>query len=152
MLSGPQRKFCEGIVAGLNATDSYAKAYPKATRRAARAHGARLVAKGSIKSEIARLRAAAQEKAGSAVLTLAEKRSFLARLLRINVAEIDVSKDGDLLAGLDRTEGSEKTEGLVKLRLADKLKAIELDNDLSGEGSEAGANDELAGLLARLRK
>jgi hypothetical protein len=36
--------------------------------------------------------------------------------------------------------------------MCDKLRAIELDNDLAGEGSEAEKNDEFAELLRELRK
>lgn len=149
MLSGPQRKFCEGIVAGLNQTEAYAAAYPKASRDAARSSAPGLLAKDSIRAEIARMRALADERAGSAVLTLAEKRKWLARLLRVNPATLDTESDGDLLAGVDIEEGRAGSK-VKKIRVADKIAAIKLDNDLAGEGSEAEANDALAGLLSRV--
>jgi hypothetical protein len=152
MLTGPQRKFCEGIVVGKTATDAYAIAYPKSSPKASESGASRLLRNDKVKAEIARLRAKADEKAGSAVLTLAEKRSFLKRLLFANVAQLDVAEDGDLLAGLDRVDGSEGSVGVLKIRLPDKLAAIKLDNDLAGDGSEAGANDALQGLLERVMK
>ena len=126
MLSGPQKTFCDGIVRGLNQTEAYQRAYPKASPDAARKHAPRLVAKGDIKAEIERMRQKAEEKAGSAVLTLAEKRMKLAEITRSN---------------------SEETR--------DKLSAIKIDNDLSGDGAEAEGNKALAGLaglVERLRR
>ena len=126
MLSGPQKAFCDGIVRGLNQTEAYQRAYPKASPDAARKHAPRLVAKGDIKAEIERMRQKAEEKAGSAVLTLAEKRMKLAEITRSN---------------------SEETR--------DKLSAIKIDNDLSGDGAEAEGNKALAGLaglVERLRR
>ena len=144
MLSGPQRKFCEGIVAGLNGTDAYCRAYPKSSRAASRARAPILLAKDSVQTEITRLRAKADEKAGSAVLTLAEKRSFVARLVRAKVA--DLPPDSDLFNSVKRSKDG------IEFRLPDKLRAIELDNDLAGDGSEAGANDALSELLNRVMK
>jgi hypothetical protein len=61
--------------------------------------------------------------AGETVLSLKEKREFLAGVVRLN---------------------KDKTQ--------DKLAAIRLDNDLAGEGSEAKGMGALAALLGRVRK
>lgn len=152
MLSGPHRVFVEGIVRGLSATDAYAAAYPKARRDSARGHAARLMTNDDIMAEVARMRAEAEKQAGSAILELAEVHRFLARLVRLNLATIDTAKDGDLLAGLDRIDGSNGAAGILKLRLPCKLAAIGRWADLKGEGAEAGANEALTGLLGRIRK
>lgn len=130
MLSGPRQKFCEGIVAGLNATQAYIGAYPKSSVEAARRSASDLLTNPDVQAEIERMRKKAEERAGSAVLTLAEKRMKLAAIVRQEKPEID---------------GCE-------LSVTDKLKAIALDNDLAGEGSEAKGNEGLAALIARLRK
>lgn len=143
-ITGPQRKFCEGIISGLSGVDAYCAAYPNSSRAAARASAADLLAKASITAEIQRLRDAAQEKAGSAILTLAEKRKWLARLLRVNLSDLSLGQDGDLLHSIAPGKLGDK------LTLCDKLAAIKLDNDLAGEGSEAEANDALGGLLERI--
>jgi hypothetical protein len=96
-----------------------------------------------VKVEIVRLRAAADQTAGSAVLDCAEKRRFLARLIRVNLSALDEVLDGDLL------QVCELDKGKLRMRLFDKIHAIELDNDLAGEGTQAEAKDRLAGLLAR---
>lgn len=55
-----------------------------------------------------------------------------------------------LEAGSDLWQAIEtQPDGRNKLRLPDKLAAIELDNDLAGEGSGSNVNDELAAMLRR---
>lgn len=130
MITGPQRKFCEAYALDQNGTSAYLSAYPKSTEAAAGVSAHRLLKSAKILAEIARIRRKAEEKAGSAILTLAEKRSKLAGVVRAANGQLD---------------GSE-------VRISDKLAAIKLDNDLAGEGSEAGANDALGELLAKLRK
>lgn len=53
-------------------------------------------------------------------------------------------------AASDLWESIKRTREGAEYRLPDKLRAIQLDNDLAGEGSEAQANDELAALLGRI--
>lgn len=144
MLSGPRRRFCEGIVAGKSATDAYAEAYPRTGRSTARKHASRLMKDEGVKAEIARLRAQADAKAGSAVLTLMEKRMFLARLVRCNLRKLN-EVDGDLFVSVKHTEAG------TEYRIGCKLKAIEIDNDLAGEGSEAEGRDAFGEWLASLR-
>ena len=119
MLSGPRQKFCEGIVSGLNATQAYLAAYPNSSEEGARRSASVLLTKLDVSAEIERMRRKAEERAGSAVLTLAEKRAKLAAIVRQDKPVI---------------------------------KAIALDNDLAGEGSEAKGNEGLSALIARLRK
>lgn len=78
------------------------------------------------------------------VLTIAEKRQFLARLVRCKPAV--EPHDSDLWNGV------EAVDGVIKYKLPDKLRAIALDNDLAGEGAEASGQKALAELVKRLRK
>lgn len=80
----------------------------------------------------------------ASLLTIEEKRVFLARIVRARVAELP--EDSDLWISVKRTE---KT---AEFRLPDKLAAIKADNDLAGEGAEASGGDALAGLLGRIRQ
>lgn len=106
-----------------------------------------------LKAEAKRRQDAEDAKANEAVfLSLAEKRKFAARLVRVNVAELDLKKDGDLLAGIDRVDGSQGEVGVLKLKLSDKLRAIQIDNDLAHEGAQAEGLDAMGQLLERLRK
>ncbi|WP_397382822.1 terminase small subunit [Prosthecobacter sp.] len=159
MLSGPHQKFCEGIVFGLNQTEAYLEAYPNSSAEAARRSASDLLTKPDIQAEISRMRKAAEDKAGSAVMTLAEKRMFLARVVRTPVGEVDPTSD--LCQEYHRTrqmvgrgEDAEEWE-TEKIKTASKLEAIKIDNDLSGDGAEAEGNKALGGLAAlilRLRK
>lgn len=105
---------------GLTQTAAYQAAYPRASYGTARAKASALVTKGSIRAEIQRLRAKADAMASSAVMTLMQKRVFLARVVRANVALL--RPDSDFWTGV----------GKRRFRMADKLRAIELDNELAG--------------------
>jgi hypothetical protein len=72
------------------------------------------------------MRKAADEKAGSAVMQCIEKREFPARIDRARVGLLD--HDSDLLQSVKRANG------VVELKLPDKLAAIQLDNKLAGDG------------------
>jgi hypothetical protein len=74
MLSGPQRKFAEGVASGLSAMAAYRAAYPGAKENSVNANAARLIGKDGIKSEIERLRKMAE---GPILLTLERKLGFL---------------------------------------------------------------------------
>lgn len=143
-LTGPQLHFVSGVVSGLSSMDAYRAAYPKATPESVHANAFRLMANDGVKTEIARQRHAAELMAGGAILTLAEKRGYFARLVRSRISLLP--DDSDLFVSIKRTKDG------TEYRLADKLRAIELDNDLAGEGSESEANDALAGLLERCMK
>jgi hypothetical protein len=100
MLSKPHCKFCESIISGLTGVRAYALAYPRCSLKTARFNASHLRAKLQIQDEIARLRAQADTIAGPAVLTLIEKRRWLARVVRANLALLDPKIDGDLLVSL----------------------------------------------------
>lgn len=143
-ISGPQRKFCEGIIKGLSNTEAYLKAYPKSSAEAARRSASDLLTKPDIQACIAELREKADNRPGSAVLTRAQKRDFLARLVMARVGELP--PDSDLWNSIKTTDQG------IEYKLPDKLNAIKLDNDLAGEGSEAEGQDALTKLLERVMK
>ncbi len=134
-------KFVEGIISGLNGTDAYSAAYPESSRDAARSSAATLLANPSIQDEIARLRKLAEEKAGGPVLSLAEKRMRIARIVRAKPSEASADNEDCQI---------QVTKMGPVYVFPDKLAAIKLDNDLSGQGSEATANDALGALLTRI--
>lgn len=133
-MTGPRMKFCEGIVSGLNGAESYRGAYPRATVHAAEVGASRLLRNAEVSAEIARLRAVAEQLAGSAVLTLIRKRLALAAI---------VESPGGYLNG-------------KKVLTSDVIAAVKLDAALAGEGRDAEAvdyaADALGQLLARIRK
>ena len=100
--------------------------------------------------EVARyLKVMRQRAAQGMVLSLQAKREFLCRIVTTPLMGIDPrGKDGDLILKYKNTitelGGSEE---IVKL---DPLKAIELDNKLSGDDPESNAIGSLASALAGL--
>jgi hypothetical protein len=109
-------RFARELAKGCSQDAAYVAAGYKQHRGAA----ARLCAKVSVSARVAWFLA---QTAGETVLSLKEKREFLAGVVRLN---------------------KDKTQ--------DKLAAIRLDNDLAGEGSEAKGMGALAALLGRVRK
>lgn len=132
MLSGRHRKFAEGIVRGLTATDAYAAAYPKSSPANANKNAPRLVRNAEIRAEVERLRAKSDEIAGSAVMDRAEILMFLTRIVRARVALLPA--DSDLWESVKHSKFG------TEYRLPDKLGAIGRWADLQSEGSEASAN------------
>lgn len=146
MLSGPQRKFCEGIAKGMPAMVAYALAYPKCKPHSAEANTTRLMKNDEVKAEIEALRKRADEMPGGAVFTLRQKREILFKIG--NAKPSEAGPDNPLAVLAMSKAGPYYT-------FPDKLQAIKIDNDLSGDGAEAEGNKALGGmaaLLARLRK
>ena len=127
-----QLKFAAGVAAGLSDGAAYAAAFPKSkhpAKDAARLLSDKNPEKPEILGEIQRIRRKAEEMGGSELLTLIEKRKFLAKLVRSRLA--DEPEDSDLWQEISHTEAG------TKRKLADKLKAITIDNDLASEGAQA---------------
>ena len=132
------------VAGGASAAEAYRKAGFKASGPTAQTKGPKLAKQGHIKVRVADLRRKAQEAAKEreveGVLTLAEKRLFLARVLRTPVGQ--VTADSDLA---QEVTVDEKT---MKVKMPDKLKALALDNDLAIEGAEA--NKEAMTIIVRI--
>ncbi len=141
-LSGSRRKFCEGVVSGLTFAAEYREAYPESEPENAHKNARRLTGNDDIQAEVARLRLLADDNAGPAVMDLIEKRKFLARIVRAQVSLLPA--DSDLWNSIKLTPSG------TEFRMADKLLAIRLDNDLSGQGCTAEGDDALAGLISRI--
>lgn len=148
-----ERFACE-LAKGANQSQAYRLAGYTATDPDAK--GSRMAVIGSI---MARVRWLKKQAATSTVLTIAEKREFLAKVLRTPIGEVDESNPlaqevtyesvggqrGRLKRGQD-DEGNEECEPLrerIKIKMPSKLEAIKLDNDLSGEGAEAEGQGKL---------
>ena len=144
MLKAPILKICEQVAIGVSATRAYMSAYPNAGYATANTTACKILARPEVRAEIARLRAQAQTMAGSAVMTLIEKRSFLARVVRAQIALLP--EDSDLWQSVSHTHC-----GSI-YRLPDKLQAIVEDTRLAGLDTEAAGYDSLAQWLATLRK
>lgn len=117
------------------------KAYELAGYKRDDASACRLSRNAKVQARIEWLK---RQAAAVDVLTIAEKRQFLARLVRCKPAE--EPPESDLWNGIEDTEQGRR------YKLPDKLRAIALDNDLAGDGAEAGGQKALGELVKRLRK
>lgn len=138
--------FAQAYAVSGNAAAAWVKA-TKGKKTHSDANGAKWAVISSIKARVAELRAKADALSeASTVLTILEKRQFLARVVRTPVGEIDHSSD--LCQERTYIEGQEETS--VKIKMPDKLRAVQLDNDLAVDGAEAGANKAMEIIIRKL--
>lgn len=124
MLNGPQYKFA----AGLSSVEAYREAYPNAGAESARRSASKLMTNHDVLQEITRIRAKAGSLSEDAVLAIAEKRKFLARIVRAQLSELP--DDSDLWQEISINEQGSKR------KLPCKLKAIMADNLLASNGAD----------------
>lgn len=119
---------------------------PKTANR----QGDKWVKKGDIKARIDWLRAEVERRQQeqkdaqneSALLSIEEKRRFLASVVRARITQIP--DDSPLWQEVEVRPDS------IKRKLPDKLRAIAQDNDLAGDGAEAAAASALPEILTAL--
>ena len=120
-----QAIFARLVASGETAVSAYALAYPKAKKTSVRAAAARLAHHPGVRAEIARL----QEAAGKeAVLSIAEKRAWCAKVLKTPVGQVD--ENSPLAQEVSYVEG--KNGATKKVKMVNKIAALELDNKLAG--------------------
>jgi hypothetical protein len=142
VLTPPMLRFCEQVAMGMSATRAYSAAYPNASHGTAASNAYNLLRRPGVDAEILRLRTLAQQAPGSAVMTLFEKRSFLARVVRSQIALLP--RESDLWERVWDSRGG------TFYRLPDKIEAIKLDNKLSAD--DPMQQDSLMQLLISVRK
>lgn len=139
-----QRVFAEIYAPGdVAAGRAYEQAGFKARGASADSAAARLLQNVEVASYVRALReAAAKFGAAKAILSIREKREYLARLVRTPIGNVDVERDGengDLCQEVTRVRrvvgGGEDAEEweVEKMKVAGKLEAIKLDSVLAGE-------------------
>lgn len=104
-------------------------AYTLAGYKQHRQNAARLMTNDDIKARVKEVQMAATL---DTMLTIRQKREYLARIVRARVSEL--TDDSDLWQVTITADG-------VKRTLPDKLRAIALDNELSGEGAQENRED-----------
>lgn len=143
MLSVKHQKFAERVAAGDTPPKAYKAAYPKASAVSVDSLSSKLTKNLKVKEEIVRLRHRIQESAGGTVLSEIEKRQFLADVVRTPVGKID--KDHPLCQSYKVA-----ADGTVKIKTVDKIRALIVDNDLAGQGAQAGADKAIMSLADRV--
>lgn len=147
------QRFADLVLRGRALVDAYLEAGFKCTRRAAHASANRLLGKADVAAYIAAIQqAAAARAAEDSILSVMEKRRFLARIVRTPLARLDPRNpddpNGDLVKSYALNEGeTSRSERIEKL---DPLKAIEIDNTLSGDDGQKDMAALLTSALATL--
>lgn len=140
--------FADAVLAGDTLADAYIKAgFKPKNRKVAESAATRLRHRAEVQEYIESVQASA---ADASVLTLMEKRRFLARIVRTPITNLhpDEEKDADLIKSFATTTG--ELSSSMRLEKLDPLKAIEIDNKLSGNDPEANALKELAAAIGAL--
>ena len=151
--------FAELVLQGRNQSDAYVEACvigdKELTRESIWNGACRLMHRPDVAAYIDAVR---KQSATGAVLTLTEKREFLARVIRTPITTIDPhdprDPNRDLVRKVKRRflakkEGDERVEYIVEdMEKLDPLKAIELDNKLSGNDPETNTMKQLSEILA----
>ncbi len=81
------------------------------------------------------------EEEASLVLTVEEKRRWIARAVRLDYTKLDLEKDGDLISTIKQTAFGDQ------IVVHDKIAAIKLDNDMTGGG---GGYEEIQIIMRRM--
>ena len=124
-----QARFCHLLSLGMPTGQAYIEAgyllkdgkVPDA--REAMHHGCRLLSEPKVKQYLSSLRETAFL---ANVLSLAEKRSFLADIVRTPIGKVDINDK--LASGVRYMKGE-----MVELKMPDKISALKLDAQLAGE-------------------
>lgn len=128
-LTAKEMMFCRFIIAGQSKATAYVSAgYSANSPESASSAGCQLAQRPRVAIYLKELREAAFT---ANVLSLAEKRDYLSRLVRTPISQIDATSDLAQGQKFDRETGV-----MTELKIPDKLKALELDAKLAGELKE----------------
>lgn len=142
------QRFADLILGDVKPADAYVQAgFKPGNRVSAQTLGTRMRRRADVQAYI---RAIQQAAANETVLSVLEKRRFLARIVRTPLCKLDPERetDGDLIKS--HSSSSSKTSSSTRIEKLDPLKAIEIDNKLSGDDAEANALTQLAAAIDAL--
>lgn len=133
VLDNPQHEaFAQLIAKGTNADKAYKKVYSNCKSGAKQAASRLLTTVDLVKNRVKELQEASASKT---TLTMQERRERLARIVRIDLNNIDLSKDGDLVQEIIDTTSPEGAH-YRKIKLPGKRECIMDDAKLAGELSD----------------
>jgi phage terminase small subunit len=143
------QRFADLVLEGKSFTDAYLGAGYKVNRVNAASAGKRMRKRLDVEAYIQSIQAQA---ADDSVLTLLEKRRFLARIVRTGLASIDPADPDDKNADLVKSYASNESESSSSTRFEkhDPLKAIEIDNKLDASSPENESAQELTNAILAL--
>ena len=159
ILKPEQQRYAELVALGENPSAAYGMAFgggepmkPEAKRQGV----CRLSRNVTVQDEIRRIRAEAEKMLGGVVMTLAQKRIYLNRIMTTPLSEI--GPDSVLCSEITvskpyKKDGDQQMElwEVEKIKKPDVLRAMELDAKLAGEFSDDRKNDAEAALATDMR-
>lgn len=122
--------FARAMAEGHDAAEAYMRIYPESKKKSAIAAAARL--RKRVRERIAELQSKAEV---DTLLTIKEKRQYCADVLRTPIGEI--TESSPLCHSVKRIEGPNGSS--VEYKALDKLKALQLDNELAGHVKQVEA-------------
>lgn len=132
VLKNPQHeKYAQLIAKGTDADLAYRKVFPRAGAPSAKSLASRLSNADHVSQRIFELQ---QASATATVLTMQERREFLARVVRAKLNEIDLKLDGDLIQEI--TDTITETSSTRKIKLPGKRECVMDDAKLAGDLSD----------------
>jgi len=120
-------RFAQLVASGERGAAAYRSCY-RARGASAEVGASRLLRNVKVSRRIAELKEAA---ATGAVMTLHERRVWLARVVRANIFMLDPAKDGDLIQEITSAEGSGGK--ITRIKFPSKPDCIMLDARLAGD-------------------
>jgi hypothetical protein len=121
-------RFAQLAATGMSARESYRNVY-KAKDSTCETNGPQLLRKTQVAARIAEIRGSLDAEAlADCLMTLREKREFLAAVVRAVPGELDEKSPV--------VQSFKQTVGGREIRLCDKLRALEIDAKLAGEFTE----------------
>jgi hypothetical protein len=143
------QRFADLLLRGSSLVDAYLSAGFKCTRASANQNAKRLRKNPEVDAYILSIQAAA---ADDSVLSVQEKRTFLARIVRTKLAALkpgdEDDPNGDLIKSYASTESESSTS--VRFEKHCPLKAIEIDNKLDASSPENESAMELTNAILAL--
>lgn len=136
-----EKRFCEEYAAnGGKGPQAYQAARPEAAMSTCKTESCRTLQKPHIQARIKELR---RKLVVSSFLTMEERRQFLADTVRANPRTVMEDKPhlAQAVTVTRRILDTGEVEEKVQIKLADKLKAIALDAQMSGELAPAQAGN-----------
>lgn len=124
--------FCRAIARGMCGAEAYRKVYGKEVS-GAKQMASELLQRPEIVDRVQDLMEASETEH---ILTMQERRRFIARVVRADLTNLDLEVDGDLIQEITRTEGTKDRAGIEKFKLPGKLESVMADAKLAGDLTE----------------
>lgn len=124
LTSAKHERFARFISKAMDIGPAYAKTYPKSKKRSADSAGSLLLKNHDVKQRVQYLKTLS---ASEEALTQAERRRFMARVVRVNLTKFNPEKDGDLIEEVTEENGKKR------YKLASKRGCVMDDAKLAGD-------------------